>query len=437
MDREQNVSYVFIPFAYEKKEQFPLLTAALDQSRLWAPFEGNDAMYLLKYVADKFSFTDPSRRLCAHYCLRQESLGALGLGEPGAVFSYGDGEEQFTFRFLRAHVYCFNTTVGIIALALHFEDSSPFEIANAQYLLKKISRGRFGPVGTKACRTFLELVEEMMEQLPGANHFDYFFHAQTGRERANLLTYIEVPPNGENGYRKELFYLRHCYGKAYLYKESEASDPNELYCPSPGIQWGISSEAAVCLTSPMEGAEDFIHGKFYENFNSQYLLMYVLLLHQKYVLYLFLTQATARMQADLQTMEKYRRQLYEFEMNFIFSSVTEVPQYQELYSRITQAFSLTQLFENVHNPLHSLSELRQKALEAQQKERDESVNKALLLLSVLSFFSALVDSLSFAETFFGLFLAPVGVRIAQGVCLTLVLVAGFFVIRYLWRSEHK
>ena len=46
---------------------------------------------------------------------------------------------------------------------------------------------------------------------------------------------------------------------------------------------------------------------------------------------------------SLETLEEYRRQLYEFETDFVFSCVSEVPQYQELYDRIVQAFSLKKM----------------------------------------------------------------------------------------------
>ena len=54
--------------------------------------------------------------------------------------------------------------------------------------------------------------------------------------------------------------------------------------------WGVSQEAAVCITCPEMGRGPFIRTTFYRNFNDQYLYMYILLLHQKYVLYMFLTE---------------------------------------------------------------------------------------------------------------------------------------------------
>lgn len=192
----------------------------------------------------------------------------------------------------------------------------------------------------------------------------------------------------------------------------------------------------MCLACPARGRGEFIVNTFYKNFNAQYLFMYVLLLHQKYVLYMFLTKIGIGTYNDLETLEEYRHQLYEFETDFVFSCVTEVPQYQNLYDRMTQAFSLKNMYEDVHEPLMSLGEVRRAATEDVQKKRDASVNRALFILSLLSFFSALIDSFDFIESFFGWFLGGVGVRILQVVCIGLIVVMGISVLKSLLSSKE-
>lgn len=86
--------------------------------------------------------------------------------------------------------------------------------------------------------------------------------------------------------------------------------------------------------------------------------MYVLLLHQKYVLYMFLTRIGIGMYNNLATLEEYRQDLYEFETDFVFTCVTEVLQYQNLYYRMTEVFSLKNVYEDIHEPLISLGEIR-------------------------------------------------------------------------------
>ena len=63
------------------------------------------------------------------------------------------------------------------------------------------------------------------------------------------------------------------------------------------------------------------------------------------------------------------------------------------------------------------------------------MNKALFMLSLLSFFSALVDSIAFADTFFGWFLDDTGVKIAQTICIVLIVITLIIVIKNLISSR--
>lgn len=437
MEYGNNVSYLFIPFSIKAETSFYALMSALEKSLVWIPVSESDTKYMLKYVANKLNCKDKSTRLCFHYRLREDSRRALGLGIPELSFVHQCEKDAFHFQFLDAHLYCFSTGVCIIALKLHIEAEDPLDISNAQYYLKKVSRCVVTPqVDGARAQDILVLSQSLVRELPYFDTFDFFFYSERGQERANLLTYLEVSPKAEGDFDKELYFLRHCYSKDYLFRDNEAPGANEFYLHSSDIRWGISPEAAVCLTCPVGSRKRFIQEKFFPNFNTQYLFMYVLLLHQKYVLYLFLTRVNTAAKNNLQAMEDYRRQLYEFEMNYIFTHVTEVPQYQELYSRISQSFSLVQLFQDVQSPLVSLSEVRQEAIENQQKERDKSVNHALLLLSVLSFFSALIDSSDFVRSVLGPFLGPCWTQVVECAVLAIIFVTGFFIVRYLWRSTR-
>ena len=138
---------------------------------------------------------------------------------------------------------------------------------------------------------------------------------------------------------------------------------------------------------------------------------------------------------DLETLESYRQQLYEFETDFVFSCLTEVPQYQNVYERMTKAFALRQMYEDVHEPLISLSEVRRVHSENKQKKRDEKLNNSLFLLSILSFFSALIDSFDFVDSFFGQFLGEIAVKGIQGVCIVGIICIAVYIIYTLRKKE--
>lgn len=433
----KNTSYIFVPFIFKKQGDFDFLVGRLDSSDSWVQIH-DEIVYMLKYVADKIDSCNKRSCQCFHYRLNDLKREQLGLGTDHDWFStvphpFQGQNENILFQILNVQLYCFRTTVGIVAFQIHLEKDDPFWLANAQYHLKKVSREKIFLGGPSNATTMLDISKALTSEFASVSEFSFFYYSNPSTERANVLTYLEV--ERRESYRKELFYLRRCYSEGFLYVEDSKAEAEEIYTPSKDTIWGISPEAAVCLVCPEFGREAFIRNTFYKNFNAQYLFMYVLLLHQKYVLFMFLTKIGIGTYNNLNTLEEYRHQLYEFETDFVFSCVTEVPQYQNLYDKMTQAFSLKKMYEDVHEPLISLSEVRRETAEAEQKKRDVNVNRALLMLSVLSFFSALVDSFDFINSFFGWFFGETAIKVLQVCCIVGIVVTVFFVFRNLLDSK--
>lgn len=437
MEALNNISYIFIPVSMGKQSDFDLLSNALEQCDLWEQIH-DEIMYMLRYVADKINSRDRDNCQCFHYRFKEEHREQKGLAAGDVWYStkeyfFRGIMEKFRFQILAVELFVFSTGICILAFRVHFEKSDPLWISSAQYYLKKVSREMIRPEQEGFDQaTMLDLAKGILSEFSAFVSFKFFYYANPSTERANVLTYLEVPP--QDSYKYELFYLRRCYSEGFIYIEDEQLYKDEIYIPSQDIVWGISPEAAVCLACPERGRGDFIQSRFYQNFNAQYLFMYVLLLHQKYVLYYFLTNIGIGTYNNLEMLEEYRNQLYEFETDFVFSCVTEVPQYQVLYDRMTQAFSLKQMYEDVHEPLISLSEVRRATSEKKQKSRDDNINKALFMLSLLSFFSALVDSYDFAASFFGWFLDESGVRLTQIGCIIFIIFTVILVFKNLLGS---
>ena len=445
IESRNSTTYVFIPFCYEDQASFKNLVRVFGNDPNWTLVH-DEITYMLKYVADKIDSRDFEGCRCFHYMLKDQARPPLGIPSPDLwctmrEHTYGGKPEQYRFLLQRIQVYCFSTAVGVLAFQVQFEKQDPLWLASAQYYLKKVSREKiyFADAESDSCEeketTLFELAMRFLCNLNIDLHFRLFFYSNPSTERANILTYLEMEKKDD--YRYELYYLRRCYGEGFLYTEDKELDAQEIHRPSQDIIWGISPEAAVCLVCPGMGREQFLRSTFYKNFNAQYLFMYVLLLHQKYVLYMFLTKIGIGEKNNLEALEQYRQQLYEFETNFVFSCVTEVPQYQSLYERMSRAFALEQMFKDVREPIVSLAEIRQNDLENQRRKRDGNVNKALFILSLLSFFSALVDSFDFANAFFAWFLGADGVKTVQVICIVLIVAAVAYVFKNLLGPHEK
>ncbi len=440
MNQQNNTVYIFVPFRVSAME-LPQLHAAVLQSGAWVQVQ-DEIKYMLKYVADKIDSRDADNCRCFHYTLAPEAYASVpelarDIRLQTAPHLYQERAVQFAFCIQSIQMYCFSTGVGVLAFQLRFEKNDPYWVSSALYYLKKVSKEKLYICGktdeTAEGVTMLSVAQQLTAPL--GEMFEFFFYTNPGTERANVLTYMEVEEKAD--YKRELYYLRRCYGEGYLYTENTELDEKEIFVSSADLVWGVSPEAAVCLVCPDKGRETFLRTTFYKNFNAQYLFMYVLLLHQKYTLYMLLTQIGLGKKNDLKTLEDYRRELYEFETDFVFSCVTEVEQYQRLYAHMTEAFSLKDMFEDVRAPLVSLGEVRQKEEERTREKRDNKLSYALALFSMISLFSALTDGWALAKHVANAFLHGKGAFSIM--CVFAALIAGVFgvVIKTLFDKSEK
>lgn len=104
-----------------------------------------------------------------------------------------------------------------------------------------------------------------MREVEEIGTFDYFYYANPSTERANVLSYLEMEKKED--YREDLFFLRYCYSEGFLYTEDQEREKKEIYQSSHDMIWGVSQEAAVCITCPEMGRGPFIRTTFYRNFN--------------------------------------------------------------------------------------------------------------------------------------------------------------------------
>lgn len=401
MNRQEyrNFSYVFIPFSLKSRECFNGFVRDIEGSGCWKTVR-EKLTYMFRFVADKLTCTDPEDRRVVHFILDEKDPGARAMELANRRFTtvplaYRGERTAFPFLIRDVQLFAFSTGVCILAVRICFDSSDPFYVAAAQYYLKKVSGRIVLTEDPEEKTSILELSKRTMAGLMEKYGMDFFFYANEDTERANFLTFLEVPP--QDSYARELFFLKWAYHDQFHYCEEADAAAMENYMASDDVQWGITSSAAVCLTCPERGRGDFLRGIFVKNFKEQYLFIYAFLLHQKYVMYMFLTRIGVGMKNDRAVLERYKKELYEFETDFIFSHVTEVPQYQRLYERIERAFGLKAMFNDVHEPIRSLAEMRDRAAEEEQNEYDNRMNQALNTLSWLTVVSALLDIVGVAD----------------------------------------
>lgn len=452
MGNNKHFSYIFIPFSMEHADSFQALTKAVAESGKW-DLSHDNIRYMLKYVSDKYMDSDNQNRLFYHFTLRDDSRQAFHIPAASEWFQtvrkwpVNNVGEHIRFQLKDVHLFCFGTRMCILAFQISLAKTDPLDVADSLFQLKLASVEvkqvmppmAEGEAPSPAPRTTaLRLARDLVHEFESIDRFTFFGHMDPEHARANVLTYLEVP--NQDSYDRELFYLRNCYNRRFLYTANSDPDRKEIFQNTEDILWGVTSEASVCLACPEKGNEKFIQKTFLRNFQSEYLFMYVILLHQKYVLYMLLTELGIGQNNDREMLEKYQENLSEFKADFVFSVITEVPQYQDLYDYMVRASALEQLYQDVQEPLISLGEIRRKAEEKEQAKRDSNINNALVLLSVLSFFSVMADSIGFVDSLFAMLLPGVNAMYAKLGCMGLILLLFVYIFIKLLskpRKKHK
>ena len=132
----QNTSYFFIPFRFDSQSEFRDLIAALNEDENWICVH-DEIRYMLKYVADKIDSKNPDNCQCFHFQLTDQARQQFGIASKELWYSTKEHTYQnllvsYRFHLERIQLYCFSTTVCIMAFQVIFEENMPLWISSAR-----------------------------------------------------------------------------------------------------------------------------------------------------------------------------------------------------------------------------------------------------------------------------------------------------------------
>ena len=375
----RNSSFLFIPFCFDRGVSFDALTDEISGSGHFVRTADKN-VYMFKYVFDKMN-SDIS-----HFTLTASGMEKFGI-PVGKKCSFTAKGCEYGFTLADVHLFIFNTAVGIAAFRVVFDKSDAHYIACAQYNMKKSTF----EINAEQSFTFDQMTRNMLSGFSDCSD-NLFFYAEKDKGRAYFLTYLEV--QGKDSYDSELYSLRECYDGGFEYCEEVEPYCSETFRVAHDRIWGVSSTASVCLGLLDRDKNGFLKESFLSNFNTYYFTMFVLLLHRRYVMYRFLTDISSK-ESGLTELENYKSRLADFENKFIFEQITDVPQYQQLYEKVEKAFSLKALYEDVLEPIQMLTDQKERDEERKEKIKENRINSAITMLSLLAIISAITDSHGF------------------------------------------
>ena len=434
-----NSSFFFFPF--KSAHSMHQISADLDASGCWIKMssfkngvyqnnsddqDNENARYLLRHVGEYFHSSANEQTICIQRKL-DRSCDAFKTKTVSRIFntefqSY-DSISQKTiahFRLKSANLYCFDTSICFLVVEIKHIEQDLQKISNSLFALKEfykdgitIAKKSLKEVGNLKFERFLSwndiislilsTASETVSDVTGTSkHYQFIGNwSVPSFQRIFIMSYIEMtePPTEEYVFR-----LSHCYNDSFDFIP-DTNDLHAIYKNNNICTWGVSTESAVCFTELSPQKKEFIKGTFFQNICSGYQLLFVLLLHQKYVLQEFLAKNELRQLAgnnvDSENAKKYRDKLYLFEQKYNFRYISDVSQYQKLYELIYNSFKIDLLFADVKEPLNAIESAIEERENMLETERDKKMQKALTVLSVFAFFSAVIDAWDFISELLG------------------------------------
>ena len=198
----------------------------------------------------------------------------------------------------------------------------------------------------------------------------------------------------------KLFHLARAYNSDYQYSEYAESSGITIYNPYSYVHWGYCEQGIACVYNDVC---KFTHNQLPGNLQNDYYFMYLILLHQRYMLLDLMDKTLICKKGSIREWKKIQESLLDFEIEYSFNVISDEMTYHKIYSDMRSKLSVIELendINDVSNRMYVLNQEEKKkcANEIHEQEevsadiRSRRTDIVLGLLSLLAIFSALVDS---------------------------------------------
>jgi len=360
-----------------------------------------------------------------------------------------DLAEQFNMKIIQIKILYFNTGFGFLLYQIHHKDDSIETITNKSFALSRaFVQGRKSGKQVKLS-AMLPYDNEDSERYYSENNDSANYCIETDdNEKDNSVSYSEISNNENDNVvnnkklvEKELniiditnkllklsgkdqieLFPASCKNQCYYYHriflanpiEDEEAERHILYLrkgfhrsfvvpdeedssifdftwkQNKNIYWGGSMKGVVSLSYGIPGENNYFVSRQYQaNVRNHYFLLYMILLHQRQVL-LYYNYLAVKEQNNMKKLEKIKKELIRFRINFAYKTVSDEASYQKFYHGMYDCLSLESLNSDIQDVIDRVTEY-------QDFTNEKSMNRGLTLITLFSIFSALADGIGFAD----------------------------------------
>lgn len=408
-------SVFFIPVWFD---QFKPFTKAVSESTLWKPTDSKKvwACYLFRYASD--------------INRNKDQFASFTLSDPSATRPYLFEDEINKKPVLEEiRLSCFSTGVGFLEFWVSHPDFSVDEVTNFAYLFKKATSkcNKELPGGKRA------LYDAACNLLPKDTKAILFFSASARfKYECNCLHFIHLDQDipDPDTLKTTLFHLSRSYRSNMPVSSESVYDM--VYEAGSGDFWAGSSEGLANIVYDFQSDTDrntdyYLHNLKLQRLQTDYYFMYLLLLNQKYASVEYIRMVSQSLGCSTKTVEAINWRIVQLKNTFSFNVISDDSIVQNVYSKMYSVLEIRNLLADVIENEKQMELLQ----EAKHMSDDRLSNKYLFGISILSLFSALIDSASFFDRVDGI--RPVSTA------LSLVCVLAILVLCIIWavRSVRK
>lgn len=414
---KQQISYLIIPFAYCDSLAD---TQGYMDSGWFASAKTENRNYFFDHIDALVKKEDGSNKSIGYkYNFKTKSRPEIGLPEhTNASFELRTKRQTIAIVAIKdIDLYLFESGVGFLTLKITMPSGSAMDqVIEANYYLKRLNRRdillthQHGMLDTDIITLHMsDLVERLIQPLKVKTYFeaDGEKHKPT-RALSFSLSITDSPIEDSQDKGEYLYRLRRSFKYSYLPDSADLRMDNnpEVLSLFSNSYWGMALEGAVSLVelAREEGAgtttDTFFQSNYVHSFETTYLYMYILALHQRYGL-LHLTiemselsrkydELTSRPIEQMKDVSAMHRRIVAFKLRSTFSQVSNVTHQESLYTRFREVLKIDDLLHGLHSEMETLSSLMEISAarermkrEAADKQKSERFQTAIAVVSLL------------------------------------------------------
>lgn len=405
--KNSSESFFIVPFYYSGKKEFDKCI-----SENWEKEQGRNHWFLAKHI-DAFDKGKGLERIFTYYNLKADACHGYGLPNPyenvkvtsDLIVDDRNLPEQFTMKISRIKLLYFNTGFGFLIYEIDHQDEGIVTITNKSFaLLRAFVPSRKSGKQVRLTMSvpsendsneltdrevnIISITDKLLELKGKKNHIELF---PTSCKNQCYVYHRILLAEPDEETERDLFYLRKGFHRSFtVHEEEEDGIYDFVWRQNKNIFWGGSMKGVVSLSFCLPGENSyFVSRQYINNVRNDYFLLFMILLHQRQVL-LYYNYLAVKEQNDMRKLERIKKELIRFRINFAYKTVSDEASYQKFYHGMYECLSLDSLNSDIQDVIDRVTEY-------QDFNNEKGMNRALALIAMFGIFSAFADGIGFAD----------------------------------------